>query len=140
MKRRLKLAATFSLACATLAAAPAFGTEVYFKHGTGVGTETLGLLDLITRALDRSRSLCRADMNSEDALELEAPLTFVSEADGKRVTVTYEVSIPGNGGGRVAAAKCTATRLDQCADAIVQRTERIASEYENMKFGGGMVR
>lgn len=143
MKRTLLVAAALALTATSAFAQEmpplpdaTLGKQVYLREGrASTSTETTGLVDLITRALDRSRilHLVPAIMDPDDTIEVEAPQTFVKSADGKRVTVTYEVTPPRgeSGGGRTFTTTCAITQLDRCADAIAQRAERIAREFSN---------
>ena len=106
MNRLLCLTAAFALA-----GTAAFGQDqlerqghdVYFRPGAAATTDAVGLVDQITRALDKSRSLHRVDVVNDDALEVEAPIKFDKDASG-RVTITFEVTPPTSGasGGRTA--------------------------------------
>jgi hypothetical protein len=107
------------------------GTEVYFRDTSGTDANAAGLVDLITRLIDRSRSLHLVPIKHDDTLELDAPISIVKDGDSRRVIVTYEVT-PQNGGiPRSYKTTCTSTQLDRCAAAIAQRVEQIARENEH---------
>jgi hypothetical protein len=102
------------------------GGDIYFRPGSGLTTEATGLVDLLTRALDKSRTLHRVDVADDASIELEAPTDFKKDADG-RVTIRFELTPAGGGNGsRSFTATCTVTQMDRCTDAIVVRAERMA--------------
>jgi hypothetical protein len=105
----------------------AVGSQVYLDTN-GADADSVGLVDLITRAIDKSRDLHIVPIMSDDALEVEAPVSMVKDPSGRRMTVTYEVTAPHGGSGRQYKTTCTSTQLDRCAAAIAQRVEQIARE------------
>jgi hypothetical protein len=121
----------------SLAASAAFGQEartlgmtVYFRSA-GADADSAALADLITRALDKSRTLHLVATPNEETMEVQAPVSMIKEADGKRVKVTYEVTPPNGGTSRIYTTTCTVTQLDRCADAVAVRVERMAREIEH---------
>jgi hypothetical protein len=133
MKRLLCLTAAFALAgTAAFGQSPNKVHDYYFRAGMGADTDAVGLIDMITRALEKSRSLHRQDAPDDATIEVEAPIKFNKEADG-RVTITFEVTPPAGSGSRPYTASCKITQLDRCADAVVLRTERIARELESFE-------
>jgi hypothetical protein len=109
---------------------PMVGTPVYFKNTGGTDPNDAALIDLITRMIDRSRSLHLVPIKLDDTLELEAPNSIVKEGDSRRVIVTYAVTPQGGGLPTSYKTTCTSTQLDRCAAAIAQRVEQIAREHE----------
>jgi hypothetical protein len=114
------------------------GHDVYFRPGAAATTDAVGLVDQITRALDKSRSLHRVDVVNDDALEVEAPIKFDKDASG-RVTITFEVTPPTSGasGGRTYTATCKNTQMERCADAVVLRAERLGREIDSFTDADG---
>ena len=147
MKRTLCLTAAFALTATAAFGQPMdgniladispdrLGTSVVFREVSGGTTEAAGLIDLVRRALDKSRSLHLVPVRVPKSMEVQAPLSMIKDASGKRVTVTYDVSPPNDagGGGRVYSVTCTTTQLDRCAEDIARRAERVAREAEFLR-------
>jgi hypothetical protein len=134
MKHLLCLTAAFGLvATAALGQEPVdrdyrqLGTNIYFRS-SAADIDSTALADQVTRALDKSRYLHLVSAPGEHTIEVQAPVSMIKEADGKRVKVTYEVTPPDGDNAQTYTTTCTTTQLDRCADTIVVRAERIARE------------
>lgn len=99
----------------------------YYKPAGGDSPEAVELTRLIRDALETSRQLDQIDVYDREAMEIEAPLTVVKSTDGKKVTITFDVT-PARGTDRSFKADCPTTQLDRCADAVIRRAERVARE------------
>jgi hypothetical protein len=108
------------------------GTNVYLRSSSADG-DSAALADLVTRALDKSRSLHLVAARIENTMEVQAPVSMITEADGKRVKVTYEVTPPDGDNSQTFTTTCAITQLDRCAEAIALRAERIAREDKMLK-------
>jgi hypothetical protein len=108
------------------------GTNVYLRSSAADG-DSAALADMITHALDRSRSLHLVAARIENTMEIQAPVSMITEADGKRVKVTYEITPPDGDNAQTYTTTCATTQLDRCADAIVLKAERLAREDKMLK-------
>ena len=137
MKRLLCMTAALALtATAAMAQSDPYGRrqgyDVFFRTGSAANAEAAGLIEQISEALDKSRSLQLVTVVDPDTptVELEAPLNFTKESDG-RVTVSYEMSpARGAAAGRTYKTTCKITQVERCAVDIVTRVERYAREME----------
>ena len=107
------------------------GTSVYLRSSGG-DADSANLADLVSRALDKSRSLHLVAAPIDDTMEINAPITMTKESDGKRVKVTYDIKAKNSTDTRTFTATCAITQLDRCADAIALRAERFARETKMM--------
>lgn len=111
------------------------GIAVYLRPGTASNAETMGLVEQLKRALEKSRSINVIDAPDSESrtVELLAPTTYTKDADG-RVTVGFELTpLGGASSGRGYTTTCKVTQLDRCADAMVTRVERYGREMESFK-------
>jgi hypothetical protein len=103
------------------------GTNVYFRS-SAADADSSALADMVNRELEKSRYLHIVSAPGEHTIEVQAPVSMIKEADGKRVKVSYEVTPPDGDNAQTYTTTCTTTQLDRCAEAIVIRTERLARE------------
>ena len=128
MKRLLCLTAAFGLiATCAFGQEGMQGMEVSFKDMSTADKDSAALVDVIVRALDKSRDLHLVPTVGDEVMQVAAPVSVVKEADGARLSVRYEITPP-RGSGREFTATCAPTQLQRCADTIVQRAERLARE------------
>jgi hypothetical protein len=106
------------------------GTEVHIINSRATSAESTGLAELVTRAIDKSRSLRIVPIRNDWSMEVEAPISMVKDPDGRRVTVTFDVTPPFEQSGRTYKTTCTITQLDRCAADIAMRAERIGHQSE----------
>jgi hypothetical protein len=131
MKKIVLLAAAFSLAApaafAQLSVSPPTygeGMKVFIRNHAA-DADSAGLVELITRAIDKNRKLTLIPTPEDDAVEVQAPLAVIKDKDGVRVTMTYEITPIMAGSGRVYTVECTVTQLHRCAEAVADRIERV---------------